>query len=288
MVNLCKAFRAEAGTVFKRLTQSETTGISFSEETVTELASADLAMQIHPYSVITRLATKAQESGHGGDWEWIFRKGRRCVRVRVQAKKLKRARFDGLAHVNRKTGLRQMDVLINRAKIDNVVPLYCFYSAARTDFKAQKNLCHHRYLGRSYWGCGLARAEHIKRLGKDDLRSILPLTRPWHELVCGDARIDLPTRVQAVLGGQRESSALADPSALLFHRTLAPGNPDDVVPSIEDVPAYVEEMVEAYAEWQRATPLEREPWTGDGSLFKLSQSTDRGLDGILVISDPAA
>ncbi len=131
--------RARAVTVFESLAESawnwlghaRQLRLGFSEDTISDLASLEIARQASGEVGIGRVS-KRKERFVGFDWLWIISRpaGRHAIYV-VQAKKMRIDKSKGYSYGRVKYPSNppyQIDALDNFAKHIGAVPLYCFYN----------------------------------------------------------------------------------------------------------------------------------------------------------------
>src|ERR1041384_2843347 len=102
------------------------------EESITDYLLLDL-VRAHPQEVVVKQFNKVKEGGKiGADWLWWFVGGGVGYGMRVQAKRMSRKGlgYDGLDRNAGKTGIKQIDLLIQDAAAQNppLYPMYCFYN----------------------------------------------------------------------------------------------------------------------------------------------------------------
>jgi Family of unknown function (DUF6615) len=251
MPSLCESFRNEAGFVWNRMKKARTVGMRLGEETLTEIALLNIALAHPPTKVAIRLATKKDEAGHGGDWEWWFSHKGKGVGFRVQAKRLfPSGKYEGL--FKKKKGAKpydQLDTLVDAAKNAKppLIPLYCFYNfpVGKSPFSARKNPCGN-FRGPSFWGCSIAFPDDVKARQSDELAKLVRIMRPWHALVCDSGEVDVVTSVRAFLRGA--------------------GKPDQTP---RNLPPHVTHLIELDSEYW---PADREDISGIALFRDLRQS----------------
>ena len=140
-------FESLARTTWEWLGQARQLKLSFSEETVTDIAALHIAG-----AAISRIkvakTTKKQEKRSGIDWMWfIGNQAQGYIRYAVQAKKMTlddsknysyriRHQVSGIPGVG-----FQIEVLERFARRSRAIPLYCFYNSVDQD------------LATDYWHC---------------------------------------------------------------------------------------------------------------------------------------
>lgn len=180
---LCETFRSQAGLTWSLFKRSRRTGIPIHEETITQIVLSEIVDK-HSDTIITHASNKREESDHKGDWLWVFPEhgsyNEKGIAIRVQAKRLYE---DGDKY--KALDNSQLQGLINKAKGDKCVPMYCFYNhegARGVQFRSSS--CHHRYRKPSCWGCSVALATSVQATNSNKIEDLFKCMRPWHELVC--------------------------------------------------------------------------------------------------------
>lgn len=156
--------------------------ISYGEETITETNLLEIRRR-HSDKVILQTFSKSQESkSSGADWEWHIIGRVYTLKMRVQAKRIHSAGGIGnLKQMGKGAAKPQIDLLIDDAKANGLLPVYCFYCSEPQ---------------RSHWvkgseeadaeafesGCLIADAETVSRKAPKKLNEIESDTVPWHFL----------------------------------------------------------------------------------------------------------
>lgn len=156
--------------------------VSYGEETITETNLLEIRRR-HPDRVALQTFSKVKESGTtGADWEWHIIGQVFTLKMRVQAKRIHKAGGIGNLHQMAKGAAKpQIDLLIEDAVTNGLLPIYCFYCSEPQ---------------RSYWkkgvdedglhafetGCLLADAEVVKSKMPTKLAGIEKESVPWHFL----------------------------------------------------------------------------------------------------------
>lgn len=210
-------------------------GLFMNEETITEGILLLLARRHKHNELIIKVYTKQEERRVGADWAWCFMAGDRAVAMRVQAKRLySGAHYDAL----KPTG-GQINTLINRAGTHH--PYYVFYNdglqgvrclraSATSSFRCGS------FKSDEHWGCMIARAQDVRRVGSNAMTDLLPVSMPWHCMLCphraaaapGSMAMALPDLVAANL-----SAAVAPSSEGLDTPFLQPGEPPEWVEYVQ-------------------------------------------------------
>lgn len=158
----------EAESVYERLNQAESLGLSMSEETITETLLLNIARDM-PANVRLKSFNKYEE-GHetGADWEWWFGDGVGSwwVGMRVQAKKLHelagaRHGYD-LAYKSAKAAVRQIDRLIANADVNSMDAVYALYNDTNLDLAGTPSACCRFATARAKHGISLLSAAAAK------------------------------------------------------------------------------------------------------------------------------
>jgi hypothetical protein len=235
----------------------------------------------HPHDVVIHIFTKKEEFRTGADWEWWFVGLRRnCFSFRVQAKVIDPAvgGFPHLHYCRPSDHLYQTDVLIKSALLGSYasVPLVCLYTYwpnARRNFPWQ---CGTFPVRSALRGCSVASAFAVRHLrplpNSTHADSVLPVSRPWHCLVCcqGYGGSSLPERAASYWRNQilttDQAASLSTEEDGAFEPNQLPNLFDtysQLAPS-DDIPLHVSQLMEG-AEVQRP---------------------DRDLHGLIVIREP--
>jgi hypothetical protein len=133
------------------------------ETTISDYLLLEIARAKSPSIEIIKTSIR-KEANQGTDWEWWVGSPRRgWIRYAIQAKRLgfPSGRYETLRHKVDSTSF-QVDILINYAKDNNAVPLYCFYNAINKSFPKQYWHCCSNPFELEQLGCTLARAEDIQ------------------------------------------------------------------------------------------------------------------------------
>jgi hypothetical protein len=157
-------------------------GIKFSEETITETNLLEFRRR-HPDNVHVHSFSKATESKTtGADWEWHIIGRARTLKMRVQAKRIHKAGGIGNLHQKgKKAATPQIDLLIEDAKLNGLLPIYCFYSseARRSHWAIGKIPSKHPMMES---GCLIVDAHTVLSKQPKKLRDIERDCVPWHYL----------------------------------------------------------------------------------------------------------
>ncbi|WP_059040632.1 DUF6615 family protein [Paenibacillus rubinfantis] len=160
---ICRDIVAYSTWCWGTIEKSFARGIDVQEETLTELILLELVT--HPHNLI-RQYTKLQEGSlTGADWEWfVYTPCRRWVKFRVQAKKIKEGYVYKPNHDIRRsrTGLRQIDLLMRRARSNKALPIYVFYN--NYDNRITGHPCGCASIDNSLFGWTFTPANRIHRL----------------------------------------------------------------------------------------------------------------------------
>ncbi len=151
--------------------------------------------------------TRHAESLNGADWEWWFTgPSGKWLGMRVQAKvlNLESEKYEHLHHQNRH-GF-QVDLLINDATKNKVIPLYCMYTNwDPKKYKASWNCQTHKPTVRHY-GTSILSPYKVKKLQlkkETSLSSVINSLKPMHCIFCceGFGGKELPDRALNWLSG---------------------------------------------------------------------------------------
>jgi hypothetical protein len=209
---------------------------------------------------VKKFSTVVEGRTTGADWEWWFGSAGKWFGMRVQAKKLdsRSLAYQQLDRRVGRTGLRQIDLLLQDAAARALYPLFCFYNC----WDRTRVRYHWRCIGYSrfvrHLGCSVADARAVERrvsAARLEFHNMKFFLWPWMCLTCGcpGAQIgSLPYRVRSV--AQRLAGENAD------------------IPDVrEQAPPYVLELV-------RREPPEAVTVAGDAE-------TPGIIDGLLAIDE---
>lgn len=164
-----------------------------------------------------------QESSRGTDWEWWIGSHRAgWLRYAVQAKRLlfPKDLYDALGHkVLRR---RQVDILIDYARANRAVPLYCFYNCTNEPNAKQYWHCNLPFELEQF-GCTVAPARVVKtalaRRGQRTFQFIHgdPRVLPWRCLVRCPYMLSV---YQAGRSGQAPFPLLGENERVVIHAGL--------------------------------------------------------------------
>jgi hypothetical protein len=158
-------------------------GLFMNEETITEGILLFLARGHKHQGLNIKVYTKREERRVGADWAWCFMHGSRAVAMRVQAKRLySGAHYDAL----KPTG-GQINRLINQSGIHH--PYYVFYNDGLHGSRCLRGgaigqFHYGSFPGDDHWGCMIAHAQDVKRVGSNAMVDLLPVSMPWHCMLC--------------------------------------------------------------------------------------------------------
>lgn len=195
------------------------TGLAWNEETNTETLLLELRER-HPTQVAVAAFTKQEEALNGADWEWWIHDRGQWLGMRVQAKRTIKGKhsFYALRTYQAKSQPNpQVDNLINRAKRDGLIPIYCFYvSSLAPPWKAPN-------------GCMIGRAEAVRAIPSSKYTDLAKIVVPWQRLVCPGQPKSESRRVHTAVaalsdswpgGGPRVGTISATDTVPAYVRTL--------------------------------------------------------------------
>lgn len=199
MTPLCRTFRRLADETWDRLESARSVNHQLLEESITDWNCLELKLN-HSKEVTTRTYNKHEEGINGADWEWWFTgKSGKWLGYRIQAKIIhfQSDKFEHLFYKKGKTS--QSTKLINNAKKNNCIPLYCCYAHWPNNSVTPQWKCQSFKFSKKSYGCSLLPIKDYLTLcknKKNEQKSVIPVAFPWHCLVCctGFGGTDLPTR----------------------------------------------------------------------------------------------
>lgn len=119
------AYKSTASYIWHLLERSNHLKISVQEETITEMSLLQLKEKLQD-KIYVDTYTKKQEKKNGADWEWLIVEADRAIEFRVQAKRLyiedRSITYKQLHYED------QTKNLIEKARVENKIPLYCFFN----------------------------------------------------------------------------------------------------------------------------------------------------------------
>ncbi len=166
-------------------------GLALQEETITEILLLQMARDLSPLGLKTKMFTRTEEggrtrkdgtvvkAGNGADWEWFIDLPDCMVGFRMQAKRLfgspSRPGFYG----GFKPGGKQIADLKKASAGMN--PVYVFYNHgyAQNSQLFQRSI-KTNWFGGSAWGCSVATAAFMTSVKKNSLSEIFSGMVPWH------------------------------------------------------------------------------------------------------------
>lgn len=188
-MTLCSIFQSLSQRVWNDRKEGLRLSLDPSETTISENLLLELA-QKHPNQIVVQKFTAHEESRvTGADWDWWFVGKRQAWSMRIQAKKFDVAKltYRGIDYPHTKFRKRQIASLLRSAQNDNIYPAYCFYNYERTGQFAKGWRCVTSPVNELLMGCTIADAHIVRGLQKRrkwTLNDILPISMPWHCLVC--------------------------------------------------------------------------------------------------------
>jgi hypothetical protein len=251
-------------------------GLFMNEETITETILLRLARSHRHHGLRIEVYNKPKERRLGADWAWCFMHDSRAVAMRVQAKRLySGARYDAL-----KPKGGQIKRLISQARSHH--PYYVFYNdgiqgAQCLSKRPSNQLRCGSFPGvDEHWGCMIARAADVRRIGSNAMADLLPASMPWHCMLC-------PYR--AAIGPSGIGATLADVvAANLSELMRLSGDADDGNPI---VPGQPPEWVALLQDWFR----QKERMPSDVKVASPDTKIDvyleeHNLAGLALFSEP--
>ena len=175
ILNLVKTFLELGDATSRNLEFSHRTDVyvSYGEETITETNLLEIRRR-HSDRVHLETFSKKKEAHSGADWEWHIVGNRWTLKMRVQAK---RARYKGTLQIKYN---QQRELLLDKAKCENMKPLYCIYCTERQRSFWTQSHANGDFEG-CQTGCLLADANDVcvttTKLDEIEDRCI-----PWHYL----------------------------------------------------------------------------------------------------------
>jgi hypothetical protein len=212
------------------LRDSRQIGFQVGEESVTDFVILNMK-KWGAGKLIVETFTRHQESINGSDWEWWFTgPSGQWLGMRVQAKVLNFSseKFEHL-HYSNKNG-SQVDLLINDAKANGLIPLYCMYSNWDTKkYKPSWQCMTHKPTARHYGNSILSpfRVKSLQASKETRLSQIINYLQPMHCIFCcnGFGGVDLPERALNYINGTgllEDVSGIDNAPSRAFLKSQAP------------------------------------------------------------------
>lgn len=153
--------------------------------------------------------TKRKEATNGSDWEWWFTgPSGKWLGMRVQAKviNLKSEEYEHI-HYKNKYG-RQVDLLIEDAARNGMIPLYCLYTNWDTSAYTTPQRCKSHKSSVRHYGASVLNPSIVKSLSQSNGRHLSGFIEQMHPLHCifccnGYVDGDLPHRAIGWLVGDQ-------------------------------------------------------------------------------------
>jgi hypothetical protein len=174
---------------WRRIVDGHHLCIRQSETTITDYLLLEIERNGSPRIRTIQTSIK-KEANQGTDWEWwVGSSSQGWIQYVIQAKRVRfpSGRYDGLKYKVR--SIPQIDILINHAKKENAVPLYCLYNAIdESSLKRYWQCCNMSYKLKQF-GCTMAHAQDVKQFlsegGRGEFEDIHKnlTVRPWRCLV---------------------------------------------------------------------------------------------------------
>ncbi|PIV56134.1 hypothetical protein COY52_04350 [Candidatus Desantisbacteria bacterium CG_4_10_14_0_8_um_filter_48_22] len=185
-LSLCESFIGQAKKIWNLLNDANSFSLNLREDSITDWNLLEL-YRMHPLEIIIKTFSSVEEGTVGADWEWWLNSQDFWLGFRVQAKKLDYAtlKYKQLDRTNNRG--RQIDLLIESALNDNLIPLYIFYNYWDVTRFDPEWLCETYNKDIKMLGCGLSYAECIRDIlnaGDKNLQAISKVMYPWSCLVC--------------------------------------------------------------------------------------------------------
>ncbi len=186
-MNLCEITSRISRWTWNRLREARNHGFQLGEESITDFLLLKMKKE-GKGQIIVESFTRHEEATNGSDWEcWIKGTSGQWLGMRIQAKvlNLKSEKYEQLHHSNRHG--QQVDLLIEDAKKNGLVPLYCMYSNWNPiAYKTKSNCCTSINSVRHY-GTALLNPDKVKTHAKtkgNHLRDFIADLKPMHCLFC--------------------------------------------------------------------------------------------------------
>lgn len=185
---------------WNRLREARTLDYQLGEESITDFLVLNLKKNGKKKFFIKSF-TRHAESLNGADWEWwLTGNSGLWLGMRIQAKiiNLKSMRYEHLYHKNSQG--YQVDLLINDAAHNGVIPLYCLYTNWDVRMHRAKPLCPNCKQSIRHYGTSVLSASKVKSFIPHKVNHINSLYLdiiPMHCILCPkpkNATGDLPER----------------------------------------------------------------------------------------------
>lgn len=213
-----EAFREISASVWDNIAHKKRQERKPAEEALTDRVM-DRLFDIPNDKLKTVIFSKPEEGKNGADWEWVFLgKDGSNFTVRVQAKVINPfvMQYDELHYKQSKSLRYQSDLLIERAKAFNALPIYCLYTHA-DELETNKMWRCACTKSIKVYGCSLITAQTVQALRvsqkQKSFADLQPYLLPMHCAVsCNtEPALSLPEKVsqywQSVSAHQRDSVA---------------------------------------------------------------------------------
>ena len=186
--DLCIAFKTISARTWNSMRKNFVTPIQKREDAFTSDNLQDLYIMNSDFFRVFDFTPHIESSTTGADWEmWFVDSDGKCFGFAVQAKKLSKDLDYDIAYVP-KNGYPQIDRLLDYCRqTKDLAPLYCFYNYFDKVNSTLVWPCKSYPEDETLWGCAISHGIIIKNLntnGRNKISDILPVSFPWHCLVC--------------------------------------------------------------------------------------------------------
>lgn len=248
--NICHTFCNRAIGTWNLMSAGESSGISISETTLTELNLLEIK-QRHPTKVYIQKFSQQEEGKRtGADWEWWIGSNSQWLGIRVQAKRLKEKNslsYSSFDHSN-KYG-KQVDMLIANAHKDRLYPMYCFYNSGYIKSFSSRWNCSSFPQQENLLGCSIADAFTVRNILnqkniKDFSDTLSSISYPWHCIVC----------CQCFLRRSGYTDSLPGRAASFIQHNMSGELSEEIQFIREEPPLYVRRLLEGEATDEEELP----------------------------------
>lgn len=186
---ICQAFKTISARTWSSMHKNYITPIQKREDAFTAENLQDLYLLNSKNFTIFDFTPHVESNLTGADWEmWFVDDNGSSFGFAVQAKKLSSSLTYDIGYIPPSNSYPQINRLFDYCNQNHdLTPLYCFYNYFQNIDSAEIWPCKSFPESQTLWGCSISHGLNIKKLNslnRNSINDILPLSYPWHCIVC--------------------------------------------------------------------------------------------------------